>query len=503
MTIKLTRRKVIIGTSVVAGSCVAGTAGLAILGPKISNWVTDTSVEKVPLENALAIPPLYEGEVNDGVRQFQLTLESGSTGIIPGKVTPTWGVNGAFLGPTLRATRGETVQVEAQNNLDEETSLHWHGMDLPSEMDGGPHQMIAADANWLPSWEIDQPAATLWYHPHPHGKTARHTWNGIAGMFIVDDDEGATLPSEYGVDDVPLIVQDRAFSGDGEFKTEDRAFGYFGDHILVNGTDGARFDINRRLTRFRILNGSNTRWYNLAFSDERPFRLIATDSGYVGENPPELTSLLISPGERAEIVVEFAPGDDVVLFNKDISAGKMEDYGADQDFDIIRFLASDELEESDEIIVPAFASQVDEPTPGERREYQLNGHTSINGEEMDMTRIDEVVTAGAVELWEVDATSFASHNFHIHGVTFEIVEVDGEEPPVHQRGPKDTAQIMKGTKTLLRVTFPEYTDEAYPFMYHCHVLRHEDNGMMGQFLVVEPGREDSVPRQLDTNHAGH
>lgn len=305
------------------------------------------------------------------------------------------------------------------------------------------------------------------------------------------------------MDDVPLVIQDRGFDGDGSFDRTDWAFGYFGDHILVNATWGARFDVTRQLTRFRILNGSNTRWYNLAFADDRPFCLIATDAGYVGEDPPELTNLLISPGERAEIVVAFEPGDDVMLMSKGEDRWQLDDYGVENDFDVIRFVAGDELEESDELRIPPFDSALGEPVSENRRRFTLEGHSTINGEEMDMSRIDEVITAGAEEIWEVSATNFSSHNFHIHGVSFEVLDVDGKEPPLHQRGPKDTVQLLKGKTATLRVQFPEHTDEKYPYMYHCHILRHEDNGMMGQFLVVEPGRENAVPRNIEGSHAHH
>lgn len=500
---KLTRRKVIIGSGALAVGCVGALTGAAIIGPKISTWVTDSSVTSTDHNAPLQIPELYSGEVVDGVRQFTLAMQEGETEFVSGKPTSTWGVNQSYLGPTLRAARGETVKIDVQNNLSEPSVLHWHGMHLPAEMDGGPHQIIAPGENWLPVWDITQPASTLWYHPHPHGETADHAWKGIAGLFIIDDAVEASLPHEYGVDDVPLIIQDRSFKDDGDFDTTEWSFGYFGDHILVNGTWGAKFEVSRRLARFRILNGSNTRWYNIAFEDDRPFRLIATDAGYVGENPPELTSLLLSPAERAEILVEFEPGDDVMLRSLPADKWQLEDYGADIDFDIIRFTAADELEDSDELVFTAFESTHDQPIDENRRRYTLSGHSSINDKEMDMSRIDDVITAGAEEIWEVHAANFASHNFHIHGVSFEVLDVDGEEPPANQRGPKDTVQIPKNQTVTLRVKFPEYTDEKYPYMYHCHILRHEDQGMMGQFLVVEPGREDSVPRELQSGHAHH
>lgn len=482
---------------------MAVTAGLAIIGPRINEFVTDTDVGQVDHNTDLLIPELYEGEVRNGVRLFDLTLAEGNREFLPGKTTPTWGVNGDYLGPTLRAKRGETVQADIKNDLPETTSVHWHGMHLPAGMDGGPHQPIYPAENWLPTWEINQPASTLWYHPHPHGETADHVWRGIAGLFYIDDDAEVSLPKEYGLDDVPLVIQDREFDSYGEFSTREEAFGYFGDKILVNGTVGARFDVQRRLTRFRILNGSNTRWYNLGFNDDRTFRLVATDAGYCSDDDAEINRLLISPGERAEIVVEFTLGDDVMLANVGESKWDLVDYGADRDFDVIRFVADGDLEESGEIVLTQANQAEPEPLDANRRSYTLSGHSTINDQEMDMTRIDDVVTAGATEIWDVTSSNFSSHNFHIHGVSFQVLSVDGAELPIEQYGPKDTVQIPKDSTVTLLVTIPEYTDELLPYMYHCHILRHEDQGMMGQFLVVEPGREHAVPRELDTHHLLH
>lgn len=500
---KITRRKIIIGTTTVAGSCVAATAGLAILGPRINDFVTNTDVNQVTHDNALLIPDLYEGELQDGVRHFQLTLAEGSREFMPGKSTSTWGVNGDYLGPTLRAKRGETVQVNVRNNLPDTSSIHWHGMHLPPEMDGGPHQEIEPGQNWLPTWQIDQQTSTLWYHPHPHGETADHVWRGIAGLFYIDDEVDVSLPEEYGVDDIPMVIQDREFDDSGEFNTREEAFGYFGDKILVNGTAGARFDIQRRLTRFRILNGSNTRWYNLGFSDGRTFRLIGTDGGLCTGEGAELTSILLSPGERAEIIVEFEPDDDLMLTN--ISEGKWDlaDYGTALAFDVIRFVAEDDLEKSDKIALPE--SEQSEPVTLDvnRRRYTLSGHSTINDKEMDMSRIDDVIVAGTTEMWEISASNFSSHNFHIHGVSFQVVGVDGADLPIEQYGPKDTVQIPKNSTVRVVVTFPKYSDEKFPYMFHCHILRHEDQGMMGQLLLVEPGREQAVPRELDRSHPHH
>ena len=139
------------------------------------------------------------------------------------------------------------------------------------------------------------------------------------------------------------------------------------------------------------------------------------------------------------------------------------------------------------------------PPPGARvRRFSLSG-SEINGKDMDMTRIDEVVPAGAVEIWEIDNTTYA-HNFHIHEVSFRILTVDGAPPPEDQRGPKDTVFVPKKAKVRLAVEFGPHADASAPYMYHCHILRHEDKGMMGQFVVVRPGTEGTVPRTLPTGH---
>ncbi|MFI6796443.1 multicopper oxidase domain-containing protein [Streptosporangium canum] len=150
---------------------------------------------------------------------FDLKMQPGTTQFEDGKPTETWGFNGSYLGPTLRAKHGEKVVVNVDNALTQPSTVHWHGMHLPARMDGGPHQMIAPGEQWSPTWTIDQAAASLWYHPHPHGETEEHVQRGLAGMFFIDDDttQQARLPHDYGRNDIPLIVQDTKFNNDGSF----------------------------------------------------------------------------------------------------------------------------------------------------------------------------------------------------------------------------------------------------------------------------------------------
>jgi FtsP/CotA-like multicopper oxidase with cupredoxin domain len=470
-----------------------------LLGVTFGAWIgysyvtarVDT-VGEVDFERELAIPPLAESEVDDeGRRVFDLTLQRGETDLGREEKTETWGVNGSYLGPTLRAERGEEVLVNVTNDLGEESTLHWHGMHLPAEMDGGPHQMVDDGQTWSPTWEVDQPASTLWYHPHPHGETAEHVYRGVAGMFILDDPEEAALPlpREYGVDDIPVIVQDREFD-DSELDTTHGLFesnGILGDTILVNGTPGPYLDVTTERVRLRLLNASNARVYNFHFSDDREYDVIASDGGLLPE-PVRRDHLLLSPGERAEIVVELEPGETTVLRSDEQTAGNRFS-GADDRLDILQLRAADQLAPSPEL--PARLADVpdlDADDVVETREFQLQG-TSINGDDMDMDRIDETVELDTTERWQVSNTDGQPHNFHIHDVQFVIESIDGEAPPPELAGWKDTLFLPENSEADLLVRFTDYADPDSPYMYHCHLLRHEDDGMMGQFVVVEPGQE--------------
>ncbi len=507
-------RRALIGAGTLVGGCAVVSGGGYLL---FSNATEPRStVGEVEFDTQLAIPPLLDPEPDgDGRKVYDLTLEAGEAEIQAGATTGTWGVNGPFLGPTLRARRGDTVAFTIQNDLPEDTTLHWHGMHLPAAMDGGPHQTIRAGDAWHPEWEIAQPASTLWYHPHPHGKTAEHVYKGIAGLFIIDDDESDALdlPHEYGVDDIPLIVQDKNFDDDGQLEFDTGGFfsdfggssnfGIFGGTILANGTEGAFFEPSRTLTRFRILNGSNTRFYNFGFSDNRPFRLVATDNGLVPGDPVELTRIQLGPAERAEIVVAFEPEDDVVLrsYEQDLGGGEAQLHARDE-FDILNIRVPGDLEDSP-TLPDVLTSQVgapDVPDGASERDFVLMGHNRINDQKMDMARIDEVVPANALEIWNISSNS-NPHTFHIHGCTFHVLEIEGDAPPPELRGPKDTVFVNDGHAVRLAVQFRDYVDAELPYMYHCHLLRHEDNGMMGQFVVVEPGTESSVDRNLDTSHS--
>ncbi|MCW3844513.1 multicopper oxidase domain-containing protein [Micromonospora yasonensis] len=457
----------------------------------------DTS-GKVGFVNKVAIPPLAPSHVDAaGRRVFNLKATAGKHTF--GKDTvSTWGFNGGYLGPTLRAERGEKVLINVTNGLNEDTTVHWHGMHLPAKMDGGPHQLVAPGKTWSPTWTVDQPAATLWYHPHPHGKTMQHVYRGLAGMFIIDDPKtsSADLPHRYGVDDIPLMVQDKQIA-DGKLDETARSLGVgiLGGTIAVNGTVGPYLDVQTERVRLRLLNGNTARIYNFGFADGRKFTVVGSDGGLLPETY-DTERLVLSPGERAEVVVTMQPGQRSVLRSYP-GAAKLDILhsrftGIDDTFDIIELRAAKTLTGSPQVprklvTVP----RLDPKAATEKRKLVFGGE-AINGRPMEMSRVDYTVEKGSTEIWTVTSEDLRPHNLHIHDVQFQVLTLDGKAPPPQLAGWKDTVFLPPRTTYELIMRFDDYADPDSPYMYHCHVLLHEDEGMMGQFVVVNPGQKSGV-----------
>jgi FtsP/CotA-like multicopper oxidase with cupredoxin domain len=487
-----------------AGALAAGPAALALVLALAGCGAIPgsvTPVDETEFTNELAVPPLAPSRMVDGTRVFELTAQEGTTQFRPGVRTETWGFNGSYLGPTLRAERGERVAVELTNNLGEPTSVHWHGMHLPAAMDGGPHQEVEPGGTWRPTWEIDQPAASLWYHPHPHGVTEEHVYRGLAGMFLLDDDasRAAALPQEYGVDDVPVIVQDKVFDDDGQLELSDDGSepGTLGGTVLANGTVGAYHEVTTERVRLRLLNGSTARTYQLGFQD-REMELVATDGGLL-DAPVTLEQVRLAPGERAEVVVRLEPGETTRLHSFEADLGGIVvpfAMGGNDAFDVLELRAADQLTRSPEPAwepsVHAAQDALHEDDAAVTRTFELDDR-QINGRRMDMGRIDEVVTKGDTEIWEVRSIVPMPHSFHVHDVQFRVLSVDGDAPPPELAGPKDTVYLEPNRTYRLLMRFDDYTDPDVPYMFHCHMLLHEDEGMMGQFVVVGPGQKAGTP----------
>lgn len=473
----------------------------------------------------LTIPPLDSGIASAGLVNFELTLQRGSHRFLPGLNTPTLGINGNYLGPTLRFTRNQRVNLKVANRIGEASTLHWHGFHLPPTEDGGPHQLIGVNQQWNPSFDVVQFAGTYWYHSHAMHRSGEQVYRGLAGMIIVDDEEQQTsLPANYGVDDLPVILQDRRFGDEGALlyanRYEDRVMGMMGDTMTVNGTVNPVFDVGSKLLRLRLLNASNARTYNLGFSDDRQFYQVASDGGYL-DAPVPLTRLQLGVAERAEILVEFDAGEETTLINVALPPAFPEFPGAmsemmralnTQAFDILHFRAQTQLTDASALPTQLAAIyRLPEAAATNTRSFRLamgngmrsgedagpgrgarngrgggfgGGQFSINGRIMAEDYINETISYNTTEIWELTNSSPMMHPFHVHNGQFQILDRNGEAPPANELGWKDTVKVGPGELVRIVMRFTDFRDEQNPYMYHCHILEHEDRGMMGQFLVV-------------------
>jgi bilirubin oxidase len=355
------------------------------------------------------------------------------------------------------------------------------------------------------------------------GKTGEQVYRGLAGMFLIDDGNSAQLelPAEYGVDDIPLVVQDRLFDEDGQlvYRHDDSAFitpGMLGDTILVNGTYAPYLEVPAKLVRLRILNGSNARRYNFGFSDGRPFYQIASDGGLLAA-PVERTQMILAVAERAEILVDLGdapaaltlmsypivdPVNPIINLAQGIFlAGNDEK----QQFKILELRA--QAGSYPRQPIPSVLSTVDRALESDAvrtREFTLDPEArTINNLTMDHARIDQIVRRGNLEIWTVRNLSVSYHPFHVHGVQFQVLDRDGRVPAPYEQGWKDTVMVLPAETVRLIMRFSDYADPHMPYMFHCHILEHEDMGMMGQFVVVDdldqPVGIEGSP--IDTPHA--
>jgi FtsP/CotA-like multicopper oxidase with cupredoxin domain len=482
---------------------------------------------------ALKIPPLQSGQLVDGKRVYSLTAANSSTEFWPGVQTPTSGYNGSYLGPTLVMTTSETVAFSVTNNLTETTTTHWHGLHLPPEMDGGPHQMIEPGMTWSPSWTVQNEASTMWYHPHPHphetshapghsanssGSTGSQVYQGLAGMIIIRDaaSNALGLPQRYGVDEFPLVFQDRMFNADGTLKVTADDLGHRkGDAFLVNGTLAGHLEVPAQLVRLHLLNGSNFRFFSFGFSDNRSFAQIASDDALLNA-PVQRTRVQLAPGERIEIVVDLsnAQGQTIQFANYSEELGDtlVPNHTAD-DFDrwnyVLFSLHVTAPTANPVTSIPGTLNTIarlNRSDAGAEHRLVLQIPPSINGNTFEMNVVNITSTLNTIEVWSIANMSDEPHPIHIHGSPFQILLRDappfvagqplppgGVLPPVYELGWKDTVIVKAGERVdLIRGSY-DFADLDSPFMYHCHLLEHEDHGMMGQFVAV---RKAFVPQLM-------
>jgi len=477
---------------------------------------------------SLPIPPLLEYSVNtDGEKVFNLIVQAGEAQLKDGAKTKTISYTGSILGPTIRVRNHDKIRVNIKNTLNKSTTNHWHGLHLPAVQDGGPHQPIMPGETWTSHFTVMQHAATFWYHPHVMEKTGEQVYQGMAGLFIVDTDHSDTLslPREYGVDDIPLVIQDRRLDNNNQLiyrNDESDKFGVKGDTLLVNGAPQPTFETPAQWVRLRLLNGSNARVYNIGLSDNRIFYQIGVD-GSMLEKPVALTRVRLGPAERAEIVVDFShdSGKSLQLtsFSDEIQSQVQERFcatdcnrdgmdGLDRGvFNLMTFNVNQTRTANavNEISQDLFTfTPIDPATADQTRQFALKTMEGffINNKTMDMNRIDNEVRLGDTEIWEITSVSSVAHPFHIHDITFQIIDRqpqfgDAMPPADNEKGWKDTVYIEPKETVRIIAKFEacidnapgcnnsDFADPDNAYMYHCHILEHEDEGMMGQFVVID------------------
>ncbi|EPB5651683.1 multicopper oxidase CueO [Citrobacter braakii] len=506
---------------------------------------------------ALPIPDLLTADASN---RMQLIVQAGQSSFA-GKTATTWGYNGSLLGPAVKLSKGQSVTVDIHNQLAEETTLHWHGLEIPGEVDGGPQGIIPAGGKRSVTFTPDQRAATCWFHPHQHGKTGHQVAMGLAGLVLIEDEEirKLLLPKQWGIDDVPVIIQDKQFSADGQVNYQldimTAAVGWFGDTLLTNGAIYPQHAAPRGWLRLRLLNGCNARSLNIAASDNRPLYVIASDGGLLAE-PVKVTELPMLMGERFEVLVDVSDGKVFDLVTLPVGQMGMAIAPFDKPHPVMRvqpllITASGTLPDTltsmpaqpslegltvrklqlsmdpmldmmgMQMLMKKYGAQAmagmdhgkmmghmnnDNMGHGNMKHGNMNhgemgnmqhgdmgnmkhgtfdfhNANRINGQAFDMNKPMFAAAKGQHERWVISGQGDVMlHPFHIHGTQFRILSENGKAPAAHRAGWKDTVRVEGGVSEVL-VKFDHDAPKEHAYMAHCHLLEHEDTGMMLGFTV--------------------
>lgn len=438
-----------------------------------------------PFGTPLNIPPVITSA------NPSISMEEACIQILPGPCTNMWTYNGVFPGPTIRRPTGQTTYVTFANNLPPaagEMTIHHHGNHSSSDNDGQPHHhLIPAGQSLMYTYEHmedgePERGATQWYHDHRMDVTGRNVWNGLAGMYILDDPaDPGTLPS--GEFEVPLIVMDRQFDAGNQIPYTFSSNGVVGATQLVNGVYQPFLEVGDRKYRFRILDASNARVYNLALTSGDSFTQVGTESGLLPA-PVSRSEIEISPSERMDVVVDFAGKFGQTFYLTDTRSGN----------DLLQFRVEQDV--SDDSIVPATLrpiTDIGDPVVTRTFAFSRSGAKwTINGKAFDPDRVDAQPLLGTTEKWVFTSSTLdggALHTVHIHDVDQQCISRNGN--PCEAWETTKEAWLLKPGDTLeLKLKFTDHTGR---FIIHCHFLEHEDSGMMTQFEVV-----DSTPTPTPT-----
>ena len=438
-------------------------------------------------------------------------------------ITPMWRYNNNPLPVVIHAHNGDAMTLNFENNLSADSTIHWHGFKIPADMDGGPDYPIAPNSSKVYSFTMNQPAAPLWFHPHPDMETGKQVYMGLAGVYLLDDalsrelETSKQIPS--GAKDTVLLVQDRRFTEEVNgvkelaYKTEQRdEAGMLGDTILVNGSLAPKQEVSNTLHRYRLYNVSNARTYDFALSDDSNFTVIGTDGGLL-KNPVSTNHIMLGAAERVEIVIDFSKynlDEKVMLVSKPFTKGKgfgmasansLASNGSG--FAIMRFDVT--KSETEDVTLydtlPSSASittrlaESDALNQGNERQFLMSMRPKItdegrkisfliNNTPFDATKVNEFIATGATEIWSIRNMSPMAHPFHAHAIQYQVLTRNGKAATGTDLGWKDTFLVQPGETVRI---IGDFSGSAGDYMYHCHILEHEDAGMMGYFRVGDTG----------------
>ncbi len=444
----------------------------------------------------------------------------------------------SYLGPTLRLNRGQNVRIRFRNNLPESSIVHWHGLDVPEAADGHPRFAIAPGQEYVYEFEVINRAGTYWYHPHPHGNTGKQVYQGLGGLIVVTDTEERALSLPDQSNDLTCVLQDRTFDAQNQFAylsggMMDQMHGLLGATMLVNGQPKSTFSLATRAYRLRILNASNSRVYKLHWDDGTPMTIIGADGGLL-QKPLEQQYLTLAPSQRADVILDLSrhtvgqsvqlrsapfPESEVGIDEGGMMGGGMGGGmgrgmgammgggmgGASVSNGASLLLSTLKVERPERATfrLPAklstFGPEWDVQSGAPVRKIALDfraGQWLLNGRtyEMDSVAPEEIVRAGSTQVWEVTNAGGMmgqqmAHPIHVHGSQFRVlsrVNTGTGAPPsvkagIVDDGWRDTVLVLPHETVRMQLRFTKYPGR---YLYHCHILEHEDNGMMRNFDVT-------------------
>lgn len=434
---------------------------------------------------AMPVPPLLESRRGQPIF---LTLQQTHWAFKPGVRAEAWGINGSYLGPTVRVWSGDDVKMIYSNRLPESVAMTVCGLQVPGPLIGGAARMMSPNADWSPVLPVRQSAATLWYRANTPNRAAPQVYQGLAGMWLVEDASSKSLPipNNYGVDDFPVIIQDKRLDNFGTPEySEPGSGGFVGDTLLVNGVQSPFIEVSRGWVRLRLLNASNARRYQLQVSDGRSLYVIASDQGLLPA-PVAVKQLSLVPGERREVLIDMTNGDEVSITAGESATMMQRLRGLFEPSSIL--ISTLVLTLRPTGLLPLVTASLPQRllpdailsgAPVRSRDITLSDDAGINGQLWDPHRIDLTSQQGAWERWTVRADT--PQSFFIEGVQFLVRDVNGAQPFPEDRGWKDTVWIDGQVELLVYFTQPSW--EHFPFVYGSQTLELADRGSCGQMLV--------------------